>query len=89
MYDELERDHNLCRKMLAGMAMRLHQLMTDVEIVFLHSGKQRIIIGYRCASRRKRDQNGVNVAITCRPTGVIASRLNPDTRNTSTHPATN
>ncbi len=43
--DELERDHNLTRKMLAGMAMRLHQLMNDVESYSLHSGKQRII-GY-------------------------------------------
>ncbi len=76
VYDELERDHNLCRKMLAGMAMRLHQLMTDVESYSLHSGKQRII-GYLLRELPECDHNGVNVAITL-PTnkGVIASRLN-------------
>ena len=76
VYDELERDHNLCRKMLAGMAMRLHQMMTDVESYSLHSGKQRII-GYLLRELPESDHNGVNVAITL-PTnkGVIASRLN-------------
>ena len=35
----------LGRKMIAGMAMRLHHLITDVESYSLHSGRQRII-GY-------------------------------------------
>ena len=74
--DELERDHNLTRKMLAGMAMRLHQLMNDVESYSLHSGKQRII-GYLLRELSEADQNGTAVAVTL-PTnkGVIASRLN-------------
>ena len=74
--DELERDHNLTRKMLAGMAMRLHQLMNDVESYSLHSGKQRII-GYLLRELAEEDQNGTEVAVTL-PTnkGVIASRLN-------------
>jgi CRP-like cAMP-binding protein len=76
VFDELQRDHNLCRKMLAGMAMRLHQLMTDVESYSLHSGKQRII-GYLLRELPESDHNGINVSITL-PTnkGVIASRLN-------------
>ena len=76
VFDELARDHNLCRKMLAGMAMRLHQLMNDVESCSLHSGKQRII-GYLLRELSEEDQNGINVAVTL-PTnkGVIASRLN-------------
>ncbi len=76
VFDELARDHNLCRKMLAGMAMRLHQLMNDVESYSLHSGKQRII-GYLLRELAEEDQNGTNVAVTL-PTnkGVIASRLN-------------
>ena len=75
-FDELARDHNLCRKMLAGMAMRLHQLMNDVESYSLHSGKERII-GYLLRELAEEDQNGTNVAVTL-PTnkGVIASRLN-------------
>jgi len=79
IFEELERDHNLCRKMLAGMAMRLHQLMGDVESYSLHSGKQRII-GYLL--RELPDETpgsigGLNVTITL-PTskGIIASRLN-------------
>ena len=76
VFDELARDHNLCRKMLAGMAMRLHQLMNDVESYSLHSGKQRII-GYLLRELSEADQNGTAVAVTL-PTnkGVIASRLN-------------
>ena len=76
VFDELARDHNLCRKMLAGMAMRLHQLMNDVESYSLHSGKQRII-GYLLRELAEEDLNGTNVAVTL-PTnkGVIASRLN-------------
>lgn len=76
VFEELERDHQLGRKMLAGMSMRLHQLMSDVESYSLHSGKQRII-GYLLRELPEADQNGVKVAITL-PTnkGVIASRLN-------------
>jgi CRP-like cAMP-binding protein len=76
VFEELARDHNLCRKMLAGMAMRLHQLMNDVESYSLHSGKQRII-GYLLRELPEQEGNGRNVVITL-PTnkGIIASRLN-------------
>lgn len=76
VFDELERDHALCRKMLAGMALRLHQLMNDVESYSLHSGKQRII-GYLLRELPEGDLNGDAVAVTL-PTnkGIIASRLN-------------
>ena len=76
VFDELARDHNLCRKMLAGMAMRLHHLMNDVESYSLHSGKQRII-GYLLRELPEADQNATNVAVTLSTNkGVIASRLN-------------
>ncbi len=76
VFDELERDHNLCRKMLAGMAMRLHQLMNDVESYSLHSGKQRII-GYLLRELPEAEQNGNHVSVTLTTNkGVIASRLN-------------
>ena len=76
IYAELERDPRLCRKMLAGMAVRLHQLMNDVESYSLRSGKQRII-GYLLRELPEAEHDGINVAITL-PTnkGVIASRLN-------------
>ncbi|MDR0777019.1 MAG: Crp/Fnr family transcriptional regulator [Azonexus sp.] len=75
IYEELQRDHKLCHRMLAGMAMRLHELMSDVESYSLHSGKQRII-GYLL--RELPDGSGdTRVTITL-PTnkGIIASRLN-------------
>ena len=76
IYEELEHDYLLARKMLAGMAMRLHQLMNDVESYSLHSGKQRII-GYLLRELSDEDLCGTNIAVTL-PTnkGVIASRLN-------------
>ncbi len=76
VFAELERDPKLCRKMLAGMAIRLHTLMNDVESYSLHSGKERII-GYLLRELAKEDQHGTDVAVTL-PTnkGVIASRLN-------------
>ena len=76
VFEELARDHNLCRKMLAGMAMRLHHLMNDVESYSLHSGKQRII-GYLLRELPEADQNGTDVSVTLSANkGVIASRLN-------------
>lgn len=76
VYEELQRDHNLCRKMLAGMAMRLHQLMHDVESYSLHSGKERII-GYLLQELPEANQNATQVSVTLSTNkGVIASRLN-------------
>lgn len=75
VFDELHRDPPLSRKMLAGMAMRLHQLLADVESYSLHSGKQRII-GYLVRDIPEND-HGKNMTVTL-PTnkGIIASRLN-------------
>ncbi|MBS1188448.1 MAG: transcriptional regulator, Crp/Fnr family [Rhodocyclaceae bacterium] len=75
IFDELERDPTLCRKMIGGMAMRLHQLITDVESYSMHSGKQRII-GYLLREVPD-EEHRKNIVITL-PTnkGIIASRLN-------------
>jgi CRP-like cAMP-binding protein len=76
VFDELQRDPNLCRKMLAGMAMRLHQLMNDVEAYSLQSGRQRII-GYLLRDLPEDAENEKNVTVTLQTSkGVIASRLN-------------
>lgn len=74
--DELERDPKLGRKMIAGLAMRLHHLITDVESYSLHSGRQRII-GYLLRENLEGDTTEKALTITL-PTnkGVIASRLN-------------
>lgn len=75
IFEELERDPTLCRKMIAGMSMRLHQLITDVESYSMHSGKQRII-GYLLREIPE-DAGDKDITVTL-PTnkGVIASRLN-------------
>ena len=72
--EELESDPKLGRKMIAGMAMRLHHLITDVESYSLHSGRQRII-GYLLRDNMERNAHSLTVTL---PTskGVIASRLN-------------
>ncbi|MDR1994978.1 Crp/Fnr family transcriptional regulator [Azonexus sp.] len=79
IFEELQRDHKLCRRMLAGMAMRLHELMSDVESYSLHSGKQRII-GYllrELPDETSDGTGGTNVTITLTTNkGIIASRLN-------------
>lgn len=74
--EELENDPKLGRKMIAGMAMRLHHLITDVESYSLHSGRQRII-GYLLREQLDSDEAEKTVTVTL-PTnkGVIASRLN-------------
>ncbi|MBS1139382.1 MAG: Cyclic nucleotide-binding protein [Proteobacteria bacterium] len=74
--EELENDHGFVRKMLAGMARRLHQLMNDVESYSLHSGTQRVI-GYLMHALPESQLSAENVVIELPVTkGVIASRLN-------------
>lgn len=74
--EELEKDPRLARKMLASMAMRIHQLMNDLEGYSLHSGRERIIAYLLrevapCASPEQ------PFVVTLPATkGVIASRLN-------------
>jgi len=72
--EELGRDPKLGQKMIAGLCVRIHHLMTDVESYSLHSGKQRII---DYLLRENLDCIESSAAITL-PTnkGVIASRLN-------------
>ncbi|MGB5206286.1 MAG: Crp/Fnr family transcriptional regulator, partial [Azonexus sp.] len=76
IYEELQHDHGFVRKMLAGMAMRLHQLMTDVEGYSLHSGTQRVIsfIMHEVPVSQHGDDNVVIELPASK--GAIASRLN-------------
>ena len=76
LFAEMEHDYNLSRKMLSGMATRLHLLMCDLESYSLQSGKQRII-GYLLRELPDADQHGKNVALSLHSNkGAIASRLN-------------
>lgn len=76
IFEELEREHDFARKMLGGMAKRLHELMTDVEAYSLQSGTQRII-GYLLRELTEAQLNATDVVIDLPVNkGVIASRLN-------------
>lgn len=74
--EELQRDHRFVRKLLAGMAMRMHQLMIDVESYSMHSGIQRVI-GYLMHELPESEHGKENVVLDLTANkGVIASRLN-------------
>ncbi|MQY51748.1 Crp/Fnr family transcriptional regulator [Rhodocyclus tenuis] len=75
--EEMERDPQLARKMIAGLSQRLHQVISDVEAFSLQSARQRII-GYLLRDVPESEgETGQTTTITL-PTqkGVIASRLN-------------
>lgn len=68
----IERDPQFARKMLAGLARRLHGLMSDVEAYSLSSGTQRVI-GYLLKGEELQDGDQVRLEVS---KTVIASRLN-------------
>ena len=75
LYEELENDPRLARKMLASMAMRLHQLMHDMEGYSLHSGKERIT-DYLLRELPEHTVSGPATVSLTTTKGIIASRLN-------------
>ena len=72
--DEIDRDPRFARRMLAGLSMRLHHLVSDIEALSLQSGTQRVI-GYLLGQCRETGPWRRRVALPARK-GVIASRLN-------------
>lgn len=76
IFDEIERHPQFARKMIAGLSLRLHHLIHDVESYSLHSGKQRII-GYLLREMPDTEETPSAITVTL-PTskGTIASRLN-------------
>jgi CRP-like cAMP-binding protein len=87
IFELLEQDREFARKLLAGLSMRLHQLVQDVELYSQRSSAQRVI-GYLlqlCPS-----SGGCDMPLTVDlPTTkqVIASRLNltPETLSRILH----
>lgn len=78
VFDELARDPVFARKMLSGLALRLHGLVRDVEAYSLRSSSERVI-GYLL----REDADGSNASSGPRQPvlllsgkGVLASRLN-------------
>ena len=76
VFAELERNPRFARKMLGGLALRLHGLVHDLEAYTLRSGTQRVI-GYllRDYSEVGEPRTPVEVALATSK-GVLASRLN-------------
>lgn len=81
----LDRDPVFARAMLAGLSMRLHSLVQDVEDYTMHSSVQRLI-GYLLRHAETVESGTVEILL---PTakGVIASRLNltPETLSRILH----
>lgn len=72
LYAELERDPRLARRMLAGLSVRLHMLVKDVEALTLHSAMQRVI-GYLALL----EEDGAAGRVTLpAQKSLVASRLN-------------
>jgi CRP-like cAMP-binding protein len=74
----LEQDNTFARLMLAGLSMRLHSLIQDVEAYSLGSSLQRVI-GYLLQQCQEEDGSGEERAVeVVLPASkqVIASRLN-------------
>lgn len=69
---EIERDPKLARRMIAGLSMRLHMLVKDLESLTLHSAQQRVI-GYLATL----DADGQAGRVTLpAQKSLVASRLN-------------
>jgi CRP-like cAMP-binding protein len=74
--EELSRDPQFARRMISGLARRLHGLVRDVEAYTLRSGQERVI-GYLLADVADSTGNGKPVEVHLTPgKSVIASRLN-------------
>lgn len=72
--DLVDQDPGFARKLLAGMAIRLHNMVRDVETYSLRSSTQRVI-GYLLQQTESDDGKPSEISL---PTSkqVIASRLN-------------
>ncbi|MFP5401898.1 MAG: Crp/Fnr family transcriptional regulator, partial [Gammaproteobacteria bacterium] len=77
-FEEMAGDPTFCRKIIAGLAQRLHHLMADVESYSLRSGRERVI-GYLLREEEREGEGVAEGQVSIRlPTskGTIASRLN-------------
>jgi CRP-like cAMP-binding protein len=91
VFELLETDPLFARRMLAGLSMRLHSLVQDVETYSLRSSAQRVV-GYLLQHCPQGDAEGESAFDISLPTSkqVIASRLNltPETLSRIFHDLT-
>jgi len=77
VFDEIDRDPRFARRMIAGLSLRLHHLISDVEFYSLRSATQRVIGYLLRADSDHGEQPGNSVVVTLPASkAVIASRLN-------------
>ncbi len=79
LFDEMAQDPSLCRRIIAGMAQRLHHLLADVESYSLRSGRERVVAFLLAEAARNEietDPNARQSIFLATRKGVIASRLN-------------
>lgn len=76
VFDGIERDPAFARRMIGGLARRLHGLVSDLEAYTLHSGTQRVL-GYLLRGMPENESGEQAVEISL-PTSksILASRLN-------------
>jgi len=77
VFDEIDRDPRFARRMIAGLSLRLHHLISDVEFYSLRSATQRVI-GYLLRADSDHGEQVENSMVVTLPASkaVIASRLN-------------
>jgi len=76
VFDEIGRDPDFCRKMLAGLSSRLHGLVQDVEAYSLRSSTQRLI-GFLLQNEPHGELGPSTTTVSLLAgKAVIASRLN-------------
>lgn len=71
LFEAIERDPALARRMLGSLSMRIHMLMKDLEALSLHSATQRVI-GYLS----RLDEEGSHRVTLPAQKMLVASRLN-------------
>lgn len=75
IFEALEEDPGLARRLLGALSARLHRLVSDVEAYTLHSGRERVIGYLLTGLPERRDGKCQHLTFTARK-AVIASRLN-------------
>jgi len=72
----IDTDPSFSRRLLAGLSMRLHSLIADVESYSLRSSTQRVI-GYLLQHHTREKDHGNQIEVTLPTTKhTLASRLN-------------
>jgi CRP-like cAMP-binding protein len=77
VFERIDRDPVFARRLLGGLARRLHQLVADVESYSTRSGTERVI-GFLlrdCAAGASESAGAIDLQLPVAK-GVIASRLN-------------